>query len=825
MRLVVAAMLVAGCGVTPIAAVDGGNASPDLSPRAPSCFDGVLDNSESDVDCGGGLCEGCAFGRACRWNQDCGSGACVRGRCASPTCVDGALDGDESDIDCGGSCAACATDQLCRDDTDCQADAGLVCDSAHRCVARCNDGVRDGEESDIDCGGPVCSACAAGGACRSPFDCSGKLECESGVCTDPCTDGIRNVEETDVDCGGPLCSACADRLACNQDIDCHSLICSGGVCVPQPGAPDFGVTVSAAVPPPPLSGGTLAILADGRTAFASDPDRDQLYVVDLVAAKVRFTIALLTGDEPGRVVQDAQGIVHVALRRGGAIVDVDPVKGVVISRRAVCGAPRGIAFDALVNSIDVACASGELVSLPAAGGPPTRTLLLDRDLRDVVATDGVLYVSRFATAELIEVSRDGVRIQTGRPGGEVLGTIEGTTPTIRNADIFAATQAWRTIARPGGGVLMLHQKADTMSVMLPQSQPGSDESEYGGFSSSSGGFDPNPCKASIVFGAVTHFFPGMVPQVDVLGAITDGVLPVDLALSPSGNTLVVLAAGNAHTTSPTVIVGPGTAQFAGCPTPLTTIDGAPFTQPTGEPIAIAFDGAGRLVVQSREPASLQIVSGAPAIIPLSSISRSDTGYSLFHTTSGQRIACASCHGEGGEDGHVWILPEGTRRTQPLRGGVAASAPFHWSGDLPDMNTLVHTIYETRMGGPLLDAGQLSALASWLAAIPDLPPPVASDPAAAIRGAQLFNDTAGANCVACHAGPRLTNHAIVDVHTGGSFKTPSLIGVGARSLLFHDGSIATLPDRFGPAGGGDQHGHTSTLTQGQIADLISYLQSL
>src|SRR5258707_536707 len=82
------------------------------------------------------------------------------------------------------------------------------------------------------------------------------------------------------------------------------------------------------------------------------------------------------GDEPGRLVEDATGLVHVALRRGGAIVSLDPKTGVLGARRAVCSAPRGIAFEVGAGLLHVACAGGELVSLPAAGGDPTRTLTL-----------------------------------------------------------------------------------------------------------------------------------------------------------------------------------------------------------------------------------------------------------------------------------------------------------------------------------------------------------------------------------------------------------------------------------------------------------------
>src|SRR3954454_23417165 len=45
--------------------------------------------------------------------------------------------------------------------------------------------------------------------------------------------------------------------------------------------PPFGPTLRATEPPPAISVGTLRILPDGHTAVAADPDRDQVYVVDL----------------------------------------------------------------------------------------------------------------------------------------------------------------------------------------------------------------------------------------------------------------------------------------------------------------------------------------------------------------------------------------------------------------------------------------------------------------------------------------------------------------------------------------------------------------
>ena len=136
----------------------------------------------------------------------------------------------------------------------------------------------------------------------------------------------------------------------------------------SPFPPNYGATLAAAVAPPAISGGTLRILAGGQTAVAADPDRDSVYIVDLTTKSVRATISLNPGDEPGRVVADAAGRAHVALRHGGALVSIDTVAGTLLQRRDVCAAPRGLAYDAATDLVHVACSGGELVSLPAAGG-------------------------------------------------------------------------------------------------------------------------------------------------------------------------------------------------------------------------------------------------------------------------------------------------------------------------------------------------------------------------------------------------------------------------------------------------------------------------
>jgi mono/diheme cytochrome c family protein len=244
----------------------------------------------------------------------------------------------------------------------------------------------------------------------------------------------------------------------------------------------------------------------------------------------------------------------------------------------------------------------------------------------------------------------------------------------------------------------------------------------------------------------------------------------------------------------------------------------------GEPIAVAFTKDDAAVIQSREPAML-ILPESSETIPLSSDSREDTGHAVFHANAGAMVACASCHLEGGEDGRVWrFQPAGLRRTQSLRGGVLATAPFHWAGDQVDFTHLMGEVFVRRMGGAPLEPDVLMATARWVDRIPALPA-VALDPSAIERGRALFEDRENVGCTTCHGGITMTSNATLDVGTGGAFQVPSLRGVGWRDPFLHDGRAKTLAGRFTPSGGGDQHGHTSQLSATQIQDLTTYLLSL
>src|SRR5580658_7647195 len=176
---------------------------------------------------------------------------------------------------------------------------------------------------------------------------------------------------------------------------------------PLPGAPDFGTTTLQDVAPPPVSGGTMLLSHDATTVIVSDPDRDLVSLVDIAKGLVRAQVSLSPGDEPGRVVEDGGGQVHVALRGSGAVATISLSTGQLVDRQPVCAQPRGVAYDSTNDQVLVACATGELVTLPAASGAAVQVVTIEPGLRDVVIDGDSIFVSKFRTAEILALTRSG----------------------------------------------------------------------------------------------------------------------------------------------------------------------------------------------------------------------------------------------------------------------------------------------------------------------------------------------------------------------------------------------------------------------------------
>lgn len=525
---------------------------------------------------------------------------------------------------------------------------------------------------------------------------------------------------------------------------------------------------------PPISGGTLLVTKDRARAYASDPDRDRVVVVDLAASRVVAAVALAAHAEPGRATEDAAGRVHVVLRGSGELLTLDGT-GNTLAKRPVCSGPRGAAYDAGTDEVVVACLDGTLTRMMASPeGEITTSVNLGEDLRDVVFSEGRLFVSRFRSAEVLVLGpHDRVKREVSPP------TIAGMAPTV----------AWRMTPWPGVGVYVAHQRATSAEIDVSPSAP---PNAY-----VSGGHT-----AVEISGTTIDEHGDVVESGSTRGAALD----VDASVDDEGEQIATVAA------SSDVVFTQRAADGA--------VDRA-FVVP-GEPIAVRWVGSA-ILVQTREPSSLVTIDedGEQKELALGGDVKRDFGHTAFHRSAvgPTNFACASCHPEGRDDGHTWNFESlGPRRTQSLIGGIGRQHSFHWDAELASFDDLVSEVYERRMGNAPLTSSQDEAFETWLDGLPDLP---TSDEPPPAEGRAAFEK---AGCAACHSGERLTNDAKADVGTGGRFKTPSLIGLKYRGPFLHDGCAATIADRFTPCGG-DRHGDVTVLDDEELDALIGYLEAL
>ncbi|MEM6699935.1 MAG: hypothetical protein AAF599_16145, partial [Bacteroidota bacterium] len=161
-----------------------------------------------------------------------------------PTCEDGIQNGDETGIDCGGvDCPDCP-EPTCDDGIQNGDETGIDCGGSD-CTAcpTCEDGIQNGDETGIDCGGD-CEPCQAEPTCddgiqngdETGIDCGGS---DCSACP-TCDDGIQNGNETGIDCGGD-CEPCQAEPTCDDGIqngDETGVDCGGSDCPACPTCDD-----------------------------------------------------------------------------------------------------------------------------------------------------------------------------------------------------------------------------------------------------------------------------------------------------------------------------------------------------------------------------------------------------------------------------------------------------------------------------------------------------------------------------------------------------------------------------------------------------------
>lgn len=159
-----------------------------------NCYDGVLNNGEELVDCGGTICDPCDPCENNLWDPLLG----------------------EQWVDCGGECGPCETSsngQL--DPGELGIDCG--CEGCPACPELCGDGLPNGFEEGVDCGGPDCDPCptCVDGEMNGNeigIDCGGS-DCDPCPTTGDCTNGLQDGDEVYIDCGGSSCPECEASIS------------------------------------------------------------------------------------------------------------------------------------------------------------------------------------------------------------------------------------------------------------------------------------------------------------------------------------------------------------------------------------------------------------------------------------------------------------------------------------------------------------------------------------------------------------------------------------------------------------------------------------
>jgi hypothetical protein len=107
----------------------------------------------------------------------------------------------------------------------------------------CADGIKNGEETDVDCGGPRCPACEINRFCKRSSDCRTNM-CDFGLCT-RCTNSIQCFSDSNGSC---ICDAATGSCLSNVEplkevtscAECGNLVCVERrqrlVCIPTCGS-------------------------------------------------------------------------------------------------------------------------------------------------------------------------------------------------------------------------------------------------------------------------------------------------------------------------------------------------------------------------------------------------------------------------------------------------------------------------------------------------------------------------------------------------------------------------------------------------------------
>ena len=231
-------------------------------------------------------------------------------------------------------------------------------------------------------------------------------------------------------------------------------------------------------------------------------------------------------------------------------------------------------------------------------------------------------------------------------------------------------------------------------------------------------------------------------------------------------------------------------------------------------------------------------------IPLGATKRKDPallGRFLFSTATivnGGQFSCNSCHPDGSTDGIAWKFTHVKdsferkldRNVRSLRGQIADTAPFRWSGQGPELHEFVREEIAGLLQGPKLSDPEVDAMVEYIRTLP-LPPNPHRDPAGALtpaglKGKVLFEGRA--DCASCHTGAKAGGQRKAWIGTtpqGVDVDVPHLQGVYDTYPYLHDGKAKTLEELFTAQNDQKLHGKADQLTPEELQDLLAYVRQL
>ena len=193
------------------------------------CGDGIVAGKETCDDSNTKDLDGCSSTCALESGWQCGGTPYT----CTTTCGDGIVAGKEA-------CDDKNTKNLDGCSATCTVEVSWVCTGGPSVCTGCSDNTAGSVDAGCKAALPACNVKTKPGTC---VECTVAADCKTtGVCdtttfkcsTATCKDGVNNGQETDVDCGGPTCPKCGNEKKCGKPTDCESGNCDPktGLCKP-----------------------------------------------------------------------------------------------------------------------------------------------------------------------------------------------------------------------------------------------------------------------------------------------------------------------------------------------------------------------------------------------------------------------------------------------------------------------------------------------------------------------------------------------------------------------------------------------------------------